>query len=65
MLDMSVSGDEIRITKDEDSDYFRWNIRRFHNGICTLIAGCADEQQVIEKVAGLLNGTYYDSDDLK
>ena len=65
MLDMSVSGDEIRITKGKDDSYFRWNIRRFHNGICTLIAGCGDEQQVIEKVAGLLNGTYYDSDDLK
>lgn len=65
MLDMSVSGDEIRITKDETGPYFRWYIRRYHNGICTLIAGCNDEQQVIEKVAGLMNGTYYDSDDLK
>lgn len=63
---LSVMGDKIEIEKGREDQYFPFYIKRYHQGICTLIAGCCTNEEVIAKVSGLVNGTYYlDEDDLK
>lgn len=52
--DFSVFGDEIRIRKGSDSEYFPLYLERFENGICTLVAGFDNRVELMKRMAELL-----------